>query len=59
MAKYRLPESKQLWDDFLLTKQTALDNCAKHIGREFESEFGVEAIHTGVFPNDWVKPGGF
>jgi hypothetical protein len=52
-------ESHQVWQHFLSIKQNAIEECARRIGREFESEFGIEAIHTGRCPQDWVKPGGF
>ena len=58
-AKHGSSESHLVWQNFLSIKLNALEECAKLIGREFEAEFGIEAIHTGQFPQDWVKPGGF
>jgi hypothetical protein len=53
------PEAAQMWNDFVAFKQSTLDECGKKIGEEFEREFGMSAMHTGNFPEDWVKPGGF
>ena len=57
MKELNTPEAKQVWEHFLQLKQETIYVCAKDIGNEFESEFGLEAIHTGSFPSDWVKPG--
>jgi hypothetical protein len=57
--KHGSSESHLVWQNFLSIKINALEECAKLIGHEFEAEFGIEAIHTGQCPQDWVKPGGF
>ena len=57
--KHGSSESHLVWKNFLSIKINALEECAKLIGHEFEAEFGIEAIHTGQCPQDWVKPGGF
>ena len=57
MKELNTPEAKQVWEHFLQLKQETIYVCARDIGNEFESEFGLEAIHTGSFPSDWVKPG--
>ena len=31
----------------------------KHVTNVMESEWGIDALHIGQFPEDWVKPGGF
>ncbi len=59
MDTYDNQESQLLWEEFINIKRSAIDNCASFIGREFEAEFGIEANHNGIFPDDWVKPGGF
>ena len=52
------PDAKKMWEDFIQIKQKLIDACGRDIGNEFESEFGFEAMHTGNFLHDWVKPGG-
>jgi hypothetical protein len=52
------PDANKMWEDFIQIKQNLIDACGRDIGNEFESEFGLEAMHTGNFPHDWVKPGG-
>jgi hypothetical protein len=53
------PEAAQGWNDFVVFKQSKLDECGKKIGQQFERVFGMAAMHTGNCPEDWVKPGSF
>jgi hypothetical protein len=52
------PDANKMWEDFIQIKEKLIDACGRDIGNEFESEFGLEAMHTGNFPHDWVKSGG-
>ncbi len=52
------PDAKKMWEDFIQIKQNSINACGRDIGNDFESEFGLEAMHTGNFPHDWVKLGG-
>ncbi len=49
------PDAKKMWEDFLKIKTNLINACGRDIGNEFESEFGLEVMHTGNFPHDWVK----
>ena len=39
-------------------KEEYTNLAADLIGEKLEKQFGVNAIHCGNFPKDWVKPGG-
>ena len=41
------------------TKKDALLEAELDLGRLIETNYGVSAMHTGVFPTGWMRPGGY
>ena len=39
-------------------KEEHINVAAVLIGKNLEQQYGVNAIHCGNVPKDWVKPGG-
>ena len=52
------PEGKALWDMYVKTKDEEKSVAGTKIGIILEREYGINAMHTGNFPQHWVKPGG-
>eukprot|EP00984_Skeletonema_dohrnii_P031047 scaffold23084_cov153-Skeletonema_dohrnii-CCMP3373.AAC.2 len=46
------------WEAYLSAVEEAQSLCSKNVGKAMESHFGLHAMHTGIPPDDWVKPGG-
>ena len=53
-----IPEGEKVWEDYLQRKEDHTNESARLIGMTLEKQFGVNALHCGNFPKDWVKPGG-
>jgi hypothetical protein len=49
----------EVWSDYCSAKYATINEANLSIGKLLETKFGVQAIHTGFFPDDWVKPGGY
>ena len=52
------PGGEEVWKTYLDLKEEYTNLAADLIGEKLEKQFGVNAIHCGNFPKDWVKPGG-
>ena len=51
-------EGEKVWKDYIESKDKHIKDAASSIAATIEDEFGVNALHSGNFPKDWVKPGG-
>ena len=49
---------KQRWCEYMEEKEAAITTANKEIGNIMEHNYGVHAMHQGIFPDNWVKPGG-
>ena len=49
---------KQRWCEYIEEKEAAITTANKEIGNLMEQNYGVHAMHQGIFQEDWVKPGG-
>jgi hypothetical protein len=54
----RTNEGKERWRDFLATLKEAETVLDSSIGHVLETEYGYSAMHHGLPPQHWVKPGG-
>ena len=52
------PEGIQQWSTYLQTKKIAQQTVDNEMGKLMELEYGINALHPGNLPQDWVKPGG-
>ena len=49
---------KQLWEHYQSSVTAANNTCSEEVAAVLETYFGLHAMHTGNFPEDWVMPGG-
>ena len=50
---------ERVWNKYVKAKKEAISKAELEIGRLFETKYGVNALHEGIFPKDWAKPGGY
>ena len=46
------------WAAYIEAKKLAQQTIDDKLGKLMEIEYGINALHSGNFPQDWVKPGG-
>ena len=46
------------WKKYSDNKTNAILHAEEQLGEICESQHSLEAMHTGKFPEEWLKPGG-
>ena len=51
-------DGRNAWAAYIQAKKLAQQTIDDKLGKLMEIEYGINALHPGNLPQDWVKPGG-